>query len=100
MIVHEVFAQVHEGTVKNLIVCEDYPTADRLAKCIYGESAFAVDCLQYRCRIGDTYHDGFFWHVDEESGEEEQVPYTPTEAQEIVSLKEENTNLQLALAEQ
>ncbi len=46
MIVHEVFAQVFEGEVKNVMVCENYPTADYLTKCTYGPEAFAVDCLQ------------------------------------------------------
>ena len=90
MIVHEVFAQICDGEVKNVIVCENYPTADYLTKCIYGSEAFAVDCLQYACGIGDKYHDGAFYRVGED-GTETIVPYKPTEAQEI-----ENLNTQVA----
>lgn len=100
MIVHEIFAQIKENVVQNIMVCENYPTADYLTKAIYGSEAFAVDCLQYACQPGDSYHDGFFWRVNAETGSEEQIPCKPTEAQEIAALKEENTNLQLALVEQ
>ena len=99
MLVHEVFAQVFEGEVKNVMVCENYPTADYLTKCTYGPEAFAVDCLQYRCSAGDKYHDGFFWHVDPETGEEKQVPYVPTQEQQVAALTAENTELTLAMAE-
>ena len=99
MIVHEVFAHIYEGEVKNIIVCDNYPTADYLAKCIYGSDAFAVDCLQYECAIGDKYHDGAFFSVDSETGEEKQVQYRPTEAQEIEQLKSDYNQIVLALAD-
>lgn len=98
MIVHEVFAQVADGEVKNIMVCDNYPTADYLTKCIYGPDAFAVDCLQYACGIGDKYHDGAFWRVGVD-GVETEIPYTPTEAQEIAGLKAESNELTLAMAE-
>lgn len=98
MIVHEVFAQINNGKVENIVVCDNYPLANHLAKCIYGEDAFAVDCLQYACMIGDLYHDNTFWRINE-NGEEEQIPYTPTDTQEIQSLKLENEDLTLALAD-
>lgn len=99
MIVHEVFAQIFEGEVKNIMVCENYPMADYLTKCTYGSEAYAVDCLQYRCSVGDEYHDGFFWHVDLETGEEVQVPYAPTQEQQVSALTAENAELTLAMAE-
>lgn len=107
MIVHEIFAQVHNGVVQNIIVCDNYPTADHLTKCIYGNEAFAVDCLQYRVTIGDLYHDNLFWRVDETTGEEVELEYVPTQEQQVQKLVEENqeltsqlTDTQLALAEQ
>lgn len=107
MIVHEVFAQIFEGEVKNIMVCENYPMADHLAKCVYGSEAYAVDCLQYRCMIGDLYHDGAFWRVDEKTGEEVQVEYVPTQEQQVQQLTAENeglatqlTDTQIALVEQ
>lgn len=99
MIVHEVFAQVVGGEVKNIMVCDNYPTADHLTKCIYGNEAIAVDCLQYRCMIGDLYHDGSFWRVNENTGEETQIEYVPTQEQQIELLRAENEELTLAIAD-
>ena len=90
MIVHEVFAQICDGEVKNVVVCDNYPTADYLTKCIYGSEAFAVDCLQYACGIGNKYHDNQFFKVGDD-GTETVIPRKPTEAQEV-----ENLNTQVA----
>lgn len=98
MIVHEVFAQISEGEVKNIIVCDNYPTADYLTKCVYGDEAYAVDCLQYACGIGDKYHDGAFYHVSED-GTETAIPYTPTQEQQVSALQSENNELTVALAD-
>lgn len=98
MIVHEVFAQIVDGEVQNIMVCDNYPTADHLTKCIYGNEAFAVDCLQYRCKIGDSYHDGAFWRFNE-LGEEEQVEYVLTQEQQISALQAENEELTLVIAD-
>lgn len=99
MIVHEVFAQVFEAEVKCVQVANNYPEADYITKCIYGPDAFAVDCLQYACQERDKYHDGCFWRVDPETGEETQIPYIPTQEQEVSMLKAENAELTLAMAE-
>lgn len=98
MIVHEVFAQISDGEVKNIIVCDNYPTADYLTKCVYGNEAYAVDCLQYACGIGDKYHDGTFYHVGED-GTETAIPYTPTQEQQVSALQSENNELTVALAD-
>jgi len=107
MIVHEIFAQVIKGRIENIVICENYPMADHLAKCIYGPEAYAVDCLQYRCMIGDLHHDNTFWRIDEETGEEVALEYIPTQEQQVASLTIENEELssqltvtQLALTEQ
>lgn len=98
MIVHEVFAQICDGEVKNVIVCDNYPTADHLTKCIYGSEAFAVDCLQYACGIGDKYNDNQFFRVGED-GTETAIPYTPTQEQQVETLQAENNELTLAMAD-
>ena len=98
MIVHENFAQICDGEVKNIIICENYPTADHLTKCVYGNDAFAVDCLQYKCSIGDKYYNNTFYTVDE-NGEDVALEYMPTQEQEIEQLKAENNELTLALAD-
>lgn len=99
MIVHEVFAQVFEGEVKNVIICENYPTADYLAKCTYGAEAFAVDILQCPCGIGDRYHDGSFFKIDPDTGEEAVIRHVPTQEQQIQVLQAEKDELTLAIAE-
>lgn len=98
MIVHEVFAQISEGEVKNIMVCDNYPMADYLTKCVYGQEAYAVDCQQYPCSIGDKYHDGLFWRVDEMT-EETVIRYVPTQEQQIEILRAENNELTIALAD-
>lgn len=99
MIVHEVFAQISDGEVKNIMVYDNYPTADYFTKCIYGSEAFAVDCLQFGCSIGDKYHDGCFWKINPDTGEESRVDYIPTQEQEVESLKFERDQMMLAIAE-
>jgi len=54
MIVHQVFAQIHKGEVKNVIVCDNYELANWLARATYGSEAIAVDCLQYPCGQGGS----------------------------------------------
>ena len=73
MIVHEVFAQILDGEVKNIMVCDNYPTADYLTKCVYGDEAYAVDCLQYACGIGDRYHENQFFRVNDDGTENEEL---------------------------
>lgn len=98
MIVHEVFAQIFEGEVKNIIVCDNYPKADYLTKAIYGQEAFAVGCLQYPCSIGDKYHDGSFWSVNED-GTETRIDGLPTQEQEVQTLQHDKDALILSIAE-
>lgn len=85
MIVHQVFALIFEGEIKNIIVCDNYEMANWLARGSYGDGAFAVDCLQYPCGIGDKYHDGVFWNVDE-GGSETEIAYIPTQEQQVATL--------------
>ncbi len=99
MIVHEVFAQVVKGRIENIVICDNYPMADHLAKCIYGPEAYAVDCLQYRCIIGDLHHDNSFWRIDEETGEEVELEYVPTQEQQVQQLVAENEELATQLTD-
>lgn len=96
MIVHEVFAQISDNTIKNIIVCSDYTLANYLAHATYGDSAFAVDCLQYPCQIGDKYINNQFYKEDGIT----PIKYVPTQEQQVEQLNRENTDLQLALTEQ
>lgn len=98
MIVHQVFAEISEGVVQNIMVCDNYELANYLARCTYGDEAFSVDCLQYRCSIGDKYHDGLFWHV-EEDGTETEIAYVPTQEQQVAELQALNDELTIAMAD-
>lgn len=99
MIVHQVYAQIFEGEVKNIIVCDNYELANYLARATYGDDAYAVDCLQYPCGIGDTYHGNRFWKADPDTGEETQVKYVPTQEQQVQQLTTENEELMLAMSD-
>lgn len=98
MIVHQVFAEISNETVQNVMVCDNYELANYIARCTYGDAAFAVDCLQYPCGIGDKYHDNKFYRVDEE-GNEVEIEYVPTEEQQVSMLQYEKDQLVVAMAD-
>ncbi|WP_333648352.1 hypothetical protein [Lacrimispora sp.] len=82
MIVHQVFAQIYNEEIKNIIVCNDYEMANWLTRASYGDEAFAVDCLQYPCGIGDKYCDGIFYRIGED-GKETIINYVPTAEEQV-----------------
>ena len=113
MIVHQVYAYIWNETVQNIVVCDNYQLANDIAKGCYGNDAFAVDCLQYPCQIGDKYVDGRFYRVPEatENGvlvakpmdttpvdvsELVEIEYVPTQEQEVATLKAQNAILATA----
>lgn len=98
MIVHEIFAHIHEGKVVNKLICENYPAADHLAKCIYGDNAYAVDINQYPVEIGDLHIDGYFVREDED-GVQTTIVALPTQEQQVSALTENVTQLQTATEE-
>lgn len=85
MIVHQVFAIVHEETVQNIIVCDNYELANQIARGTYGNEAIAVDCLQYRCFKDCKYKDGKFYDL-----EDKEIPYIPTQEQQVATLQQMN----------
>jgi len=99
MLVHQIFARIFEGEIKNIVIGENYPMEDHLTKMIYGDDAFAVDITQYPVGIGYKYHDGFFWKIEENTSEEVMVDPYPTQEQEIELLKAENEELIIVLAD-
>lgn len=98
MIVHQVYAIISEETVENIMVCDNYEEANRIARCAFGNEAIAVDCLQYPCSPGDRYHNGKFWHMGED-GQETEITYVPTQEQQVAALQTLNNELTLAMAE-
>lgn len=113
MVAHEVFAMISGETVQNVVVCDNYWSANDIAKGCYGNDAFAVDCLQYPCQIGDKYVDGRFYRVPgaTENGvlvakpmdttpvdvsKLVEIEYVPTQEQEVAILKAQNAILATA----
>lgn len=85
MIVHQVYAQIYEDKVKNIIVCDNYEMANWLSTATYGNKAFAVDCVQYPCEIGNGYRDNKFYRVDD-VGLEHEIERVPTLDQQVKQL--------------
>lgn len=99
MLVHQVYAMVDKDEiVQNITVGENYEDANRIARAVYGDNAFAVDCLQYPCSIGNIYHDGRFWELKED-GTKAEIDYVPTQEQQVQSLQAENDELTLVVAD-
>lgn len=115
MIVHQVYAYIWNETVQNVVVCDNYQLANDIAKGSYGNDAFAVDCLQYPCQIGDKYVDGRFYRVPgvTENGvlvarpmdttpvdvsKLVEIEYVLTQEQEAATLKAQNAILATAIS--
>lgn len=95
MIAHEVFAMIYDKTIQNVVVAYNYEEVNRITRCVYGDDAFAVDCLQYPCEIGDKYINGVFYKADGIT----PIDRLPTDKEEIQQLKADNTQLTVALAD-
>lgn len=94
MVAHEVFAMIFDETVQNVVVGQ-YEETNRVARCAYGDDAFAVDCMQYPCEIGDRYINGVFYKSDGVT----QIDRLPTDRDEIQQLTEDNAQLTVAMAD-
>lgn len=82
------YALIYDGYIQNIFLCTDYETANQLARASYGNDAFAIDCTQYKCNIGDLFEDNIFYYLTE-NGEKVECKYIPTPEQEIDVLKNE-----------
>ena len=49
MAVHSIYAQISEGIVQNIMVCDNYELANELTRASYGDDGFAVECNQCPC---------------------------------------------------
>ncbi len=81
MIAQRVFAQIADEKVVNISVGEDYEMANWVTRQCYGDEAFAVECTQYPCGVGDAYRDGTFYRG------EEIIEYVPTAEEEVEILR-------------
>lgn len=84
MFYHQVYAQISDTRVMNIVVCTDFEMANLIAKKIYGNDAIAVDCTYWACAIGDKYENGAFYDKD---GNERE--YKGSEAENISKLKQQ-----------
>lgn len=57
-----------------------------------------MDCLQYACSPGDSYRDGKFY-IPNDDGTETEIPYTPTQEQQVAELQALNNELTIAMAD-
>ena len=104
MIAQQVFALIYDETVQNVCVGDNYEDINRVARCVYGDEAFAVDCMQYPCSIGDKYIDNVFYtYVYNDEGEKTEelkpIEYVPTQEQQVAILTNENNNMILLMAD-
>lgn len=95
---NQIFAEIHENKVMNIIVCDNYEMANYLARCTYGEEAFAVDTTLYPLAIGDVHENGRFYHVSGD-GTRAEVLRNLTEKEQILYLTTENEALTEAVVD-
>ena len=88
MFYHQIFAEILDNEVKNIMVCNNYEMANTLARNTYGNNAIAVECTYYACAIGDKYQNNKFYDKD---GNERQ--YKGNEAENITKLEKENASI-------
>ena len=90
-----------EGIVRNRIVCDDYETANQLARIVYGDGSIAVEINNWAVAEGDKYEDGAFY--DSEGNARERIPEVENQVSELKRTVSESsddlTNTQLAITE-
>ena len=99
---NQIFSLIHENTIKNIIVCDNYEMANQIARDQFGEDAFANDTTLYPVSIGDLYNNGNYYHLVNEDPENPQymiIERNLTEAEEINELKNQNIDLLMTLVD-
>lgn len=97
MTVHTIFALISEGVIKNVCV-GDYPNCNDVAHNLYGDEAYAIEVTQYAVQEGDKYEDNEFRRYAED-GTYTVIEYTPTDSQEIETLKSSQTTADTSIAQ-
>lgn len=90
---NQIFSLINNNKIQNTIVCDNYETANQIARITYGDDAIAVDTTLYPVSIGDDYIDGTFYR------DGEIINRNLTEEERIAELNEQLTAAQLALCE-
>lgn len=93
---HNIFAWIIGDKVQRVVVDTTYGISDMNAKQLYGDIAYAVQSNRYKVKPGDIYRDGKFYR-ENGSGELEELPYLPTQLDELLQLKEESFQICTAI---
>lgn len=94
MTAHKTYAFISDGIVQNVCRADNYEDANRVARCVYGDDAIAIDVTLCPCEEGDTYADKTIYGPDGTAR-----PWLPTQEQEIELLKGENEALKAKSSE-
>ena len=96
MWVNQIFSLINStGIIKNVIVCDNYEVANRIAISTYGSGSYAVDTTQYPLYIGCKHIDGEFYHDDGET----VISRNLTTDEEVVLALDKIALLEMAQAE-
>ena len=79
---HQIYAQIKNKQVINIMVANNYEIANIITRNSYGKDAIAVDCTYWACMINDTYDNGKFY---DPNGNERK--YKGNEIENIETLK-------------
>ena len=90
---NQIFSLINNNKIQNTIVCDNYETANQIARITYGDNSIAVDTTLYPVQINDDYIDGTFYR------DGEIINRNLTEEERIAELNEQLTTAQLALCE-
>lgn len=77
-----------KGTVRNIAMFSSYEEANRVTRCIYGDTAFAEE-YKWLVQADDIYRDGIFYTTDGEI--ENLADYIPTDSERIDTIIAENS---------
>ncbi|WMJ90615.1 hypothetical protein [Anaerocolumna sp. MB42-C2] len=91
---NQIFSLINEETIQNIIVCDNYETANQIARVQYGDDAYAVDTTQYPLSIGCKHINNIFY---EEDGKTEVCKIlTADEEANLAKLKTEELEKKMA----
>lgn len=85
---NQIFSLINDETIQNVIVCDNYETANQIARMQYGENAYAVDTTQYPVGTGCKYIKGDFY-----TAEGTIIEKNPTTDEELEKLETQQAEM-------
>lgn len=99
MVVYQIFATIVDENIVSVSICDNYQTANEVARGAFGDNAFAIECTQYPCSEGDKYINGRFYRISpSDPSQLIEIEYIPTQEQEVAMLKAQNALMVNALS--